>query len=99
MSDWKRENSDLVNQFEETKVELGSKIVSWMKNINFVKIKLITKGKKDRCNILIPTDMVLKTLNNKNKLIALPRRLPMLVKPKLYYREIIDGVVRERLAL
>ena len=52
LSDWKRENSELANQFEETKVELGSKFVSWMKNINLVKIKLITKG---NINIDVPS--------------------------------------------
>jgi hypothetical protein len=65
---------------------------------NLIEVKVVLVSKKERNSILIPTQEVLNTLGDKIKsLINLPLRLPMIVKPKPYYREDIKGVVKERL--
>jgi hypothetical protein len=58
---------------------------------------LITVGKKERFNVLLPTDRVLKTITNEEKLKPLPRKLPMIVKPRPYYREVVNSKIKERL--
>ena len=40
---------------------------------------------------------MLGTLNNEAKLIALPCKLPMIIKSKRYYRENVKGKIKQRL--
>jgi hypothetical protein len=65
---------------------LGGKIISILKNIDLIKVQLIIKGRKDRENVIVPTDRILETLDKENKIKPLPRRLPMIVKPRNYSR-------------
>jgi len=68
-----------------------------MVDTGLVKTELKVISRKERHRTLIPTDDVLNTLKNTNKLIHLPQRIPMIVKPKIYYREKKDGKCIERL--
>lgn len=43
------------------------------------------------------TNEVLQSLTNTNKLMHLPVRIPMIVKPKPCYREVMDDKLVERL--
>lgn len=98
LSDWKRENSNLVSKYDDTvRAELGGKIVSWLKNIDLITIQLITKGKTNRENVIAPTDRILEVLDKENKIKPLPRRLPMIIKPSNYSRTYRDGKVKELL--
>lgn len=97
LSDWKLVNKDFILKFDETNVEVGAKVVNWLKNIDILLVKLVVVGLKERHNVLLPTERVLKTLTNKEKLKPLPRRLPMLIKPKLYSRIKVKGKIKEEL--
>jgi DNA-directed RNA polymerase len=68
------------------KGEIGGKTIGWLKNIDLVRIETITKSKKEKENIIIPTDRVIGLLDEETKLKPLPRRLPMIVKPKTWKR-------------
>jgi DNA-directed RNA polymerase len=65
---------------------------------NLIEVKVVLKSRTEKNSILVPTTIVLDTLGNKIKSqIHLPFRIPMIVKPKPFYRETINGVVKERL--
>jgi hypothetical protein len=100
LSQWKIDNTDLVDVFNNVtlKSNIGSIIIEWMVECNLIKTELITLGRKEKKNILVPTDEVIDCLStHSSKLVHLPFRLPMLVKPKPYFREVINGVTVERL--
>lgn len=63
-SDWKFDNESIVTKFEDTKVEIGAKMVEWLKSVDLEEIKLKTIGKKEKYKVLVPTIRVLSTLNN-----------------------------------
>jgi hypothetical protein len=65
---------------------------------NLIKTEVITLGKKEKKSVVIPTDLILNSIDlKKNNSFNLPFRIPMMVKPKLYYKEVVNDVVRERL--
>lgn len=96
-SDWKSLNENLIKQFEETKVGLGGKVINWTENLDLLEDKLVTIGRKERYHVLVPTNKLLETLNDEFKCIILPKRLPMIVKPRPYSRKLVNGIVKERL--
>jgi hypothetical protein len=103
LSDWKRENENIINEYNYKNDEfigyLGSVLVKWMLDLELVNLKWVKIGKKESRNILIPTTEVVSTLKNINNMVHLPRKMPMIVKPKPYYRykDSSDGIVKERL--
>jgi hypothetical protein len=69
-----------------------------MVECNLIKTEVVILGRREKKSIIIPTERVLKSVGtNINKLASLPMRIPMIVKPKPYYRETIKGKVIERL--
>jgi hypothetical protein len=60
---------------------------------------LLVIGRKERRTYIIPSDNIISILkqNNVKGVSSLPLRIPMIVKPKLYSRETINDVVREKL--
>jgi hypothetical protein len=59
--------------------------------------KTVVKGLKEKNNTFIPTEDVLNTLKDIDMIVSLPRKIPMIVKPKAYSREIKNGKTIERL--
>ena len=98
LSDWKRDNKDLVEVFKDPtlKTYIGGIIIEWMIVSNLIQSETIMLSKKDKNTIYVPTEEILNTLGTKS-LVNLPFRIPMVVKPHPYYREVIDGSVIERL--
>ena len=99
-SDWKNANEDLVNKLDDPtlKGNIGGILTEWMIECNLIEIKVVLVSRTEKKNILVPTSEVLNTLDNKVKSqIHLPFRIPMIIKPKPFYRETINGVVKERL--
>jgi hypothetical protein len=93
LSMWKSENESLLAKFDNTtKAELGGKMINILKILDLVRLELIVKGKTERENVIIPTDRVLNTLDKENNIKPLPRRLPMIVKPRNYTRCFKNGV-------
>lgn len=94
--DWKTSNNtkvELVNESEFV-FEIGSKVVSWLLQLEFVNSIVKVLSKTEKVNILVQGNK-LKELGNKLKELfynvnkpapvrILPNRLPMIVKPKLY---------------
>jgi DNA-directed RNA polymerase len=67
-----------------------------MGECDLVKTEVVTLGRKEKKSVIMPTDEILKCLRGIN-LYNLPFRIPMIVKPKLYKREMVNGVIKERL--
>jgi DNA-directed RNA polymerase len=100
LSDWKRKNINLVNIFDNVtlKSNIGGIIIDWMIECNLIQIKVVIASKNKKASVLVPSKEVLSSLGaNLNKGVNLPFRIPMIVKPKPYFREKIKGVIVERL--
>ena len=52
-SDWKKENSALIDEFIEIKGQIGGKVMGWLHNLDVVRVKLVIKVKKKEINFLI----------------------------------------------
>ena len=68
-----------------------------MADTDLVKIDLKIISKKDRYNVIEPLDNVLNKLKDFDRLLHLPRKIPMIVKPKPYFREKIGNKSVDRL--
>jgi hypothetical protein len=98
-SEWKIDNEDKIKVFNDATLlgNIGGILAEWMIECNLIEVKVIFISSKEKNSILVPTQEVLDSLGGKVNLVNLPFRLPMIVKPKPYYRETINGVVKERL--
>jgi len=101
MYDWKKENTDIISVYNDKNDKLvghiGAILVNWMLDLELVVVDWIKISSKESQNILMPSQEVLSTLKNLNNIPNLPHKMPMIVKPKPYYRKEIDGVIKERL--
>ena len=100
LTDWKVDNKDLLDIYDNNlKFGIAGTIIDWLKESNLIEENLVILGEKERHIYYIPSNNLSKLLNiNKSQSVRfLPLRIPMIVKPKLYSREIINGVVKERL--
>jgi hypothetical protein len=77
------------------KAEIGGKIIGWLKNLDLIRFELLTKSRKERENTIIPTDRVIDLLSEELKIKPLPRRLPMIIKPKVFKRIKLEEGVKE----
>jgi DNA-directed RNA polymerase len=89
LSKWKIINKDLVEKTTDVQIryKLGSILINWMCELNLVQNYLVTLGKTEKYNILIPGEGFQKLLPKSGvtpPIIAIPSRIPMIVKPKLY---------------
>jgi DNA-dependent RNA polymerase len=97
-SNWKQDNNNIVSKYDSILENLiGARFIDWMIDIGFIKIDLKVWNKKEKENTIVPTDFVLNTLKNTESLFHLPHRVPMIVKPKPYYREVVEGKSIDRL--
>lgn len=102
LSDWKLDEKTIVSQYEDDtdlKVGIGAIIIDWLIESKLIESKTITITKNKSETFLIPYKTLVKLLDdNKGVIIKhLPIRIPMIVKPKLYYREVIKNNSKERL--
>jgi hypothetical protein len=63
--------------------------------MDLIRFELITKSRKERENTIIPTDRVIDLLSEELKIKPLPRRLPMIIKPKVFKRIKLEEGVKE----
>jgi hypothetical protein len=68
-----------------------------MSESNLVSIDLHIVGREDKYQSVKPTKDILNLLKDTNKLLHLPRKIPMIVEPKYYYREKINDKTHDRL--
>jgi len=78
-----------------SKAEIGGKIIGWLQNLDLVRFELITKGKKEKENVIVPTERVIGLLDKETVIKPLPQRLPMIVKPKVWKRIKTEQGVKE----
>lgn len=102
LSDWKLDNKDVVSMYEKDsslKLSIGGIIIEWLFDSNLLKQTLVTIGRNNRVKYLLPHNNISKLLksNDIDKIKHLPLRIPMLVKPKEYYRDEVEGKIKERL--
>ena len=102
MSDWKKINNHIIEEYNDKDANftcsIGAILVKWLLEVNLVEEKWIKKGRKESVSILVATEDLLNSLNNKESTYYLPYKLPMIVKPKPYYRiKLSDGYVKEHL--
>ncbi len=100
MSDWKEENRDIIDEYnhkdDKLAGSLGSILEKWMLDINLVEQDWFKVNRVESLNVLVPTEDVLNTLKDKDKMVHLPDKLPMIVKPKAYFRKKLEnGKVKE----
>jgi len=77
------------------RAEIGGKIIGWLQNLDLVRLELITKGKKEKENVIVPTERVVGLLDKETVIKPLPRRLPMIVRPKLWERVHTEKGIKE----
>ena len=96
---WKLNNSSITDILEDAtlKTNMGGIIIDWMIESNLIQSKTIVMTKNEKRNIVIPSNELLNIKGNSRKIMHLPTRIPMIVKPKKYTRETVDGQVIERL--
>lgn len=102
LSDWRKDNISVVQKYDDNTLQnnIGGLVVDWMLESGLLRLETIFKGIKQQHNILIPSEKIttiLNDLDSDNRLKHLPLRIPMIVKPKLYSREVKDGYIKERL--
>ena len=102
MSDWKKINNEIIQEYDEKDANftcsLGALLIKWLLDINLIEEKWIRKGRKESINIIVPTDDLMNTLNNKDNSFYIPSKLPMITKPKPYYRtKLPNGETKEHL--
>lgn len=100
LSDWKLDNKNIVDLYDNNlSFGVACVIIDWLKESNLIQENLVVIGRKERRTYIIPSDNLIKILkqNNVKSVTSLPLRIPMIVKPKKYSREILDDVVKERL--
>ena len=97
--EWKLDNKNLTDIFEDPtlKTNMGGIIIDWMIESNLVQSKTILITKKEKRSVLIPSDDIINIVGDSIKIMHLPLRIPMIVKPKPYTREKINDKVREKL--
>ena len=89
MSHWREDNQELINLYNDSiiKGEIGSIIIDWMRQADLVSINLV-KNNKEFQNRVVPSTNISGYIDNKStKLMYLPLKIPMIVKPKKYYKD------------
>jgi DNA-directed RNA polymerase len=82
----KDKNVELVNDSEFV-FKVGSKLLNWLLQLEFVQSTVKVLSKTEKVNILVPGDKIKEFFYKVNKptpVLILPHRIPMIVKPKLY---------------
>jgi DNA-directed RNA polymerase len=74
----------------------GSQLIYLLMGANLVEIKIINTDKKEKYNILVPGKFIYDKIG-KFILLSIPNKIPMVVKPKKFIREIINGKVTDKL--
>jgi DNA-dependent RNA polymerase len=98
LSNWKDDNKEIVSKFDDIMENLlGARILDLLIDVGLVKVELKVWGLKDKENTIVPTDLVINTLKDRETVFHLPQRVPMIVKPKPYFRETIKGKSIDRL--
>lgn len=93
---WKLENPvyyDIINENDTFYSELGCKIIDILKNSDMIKLVLHKGNSYDKYSYYIITIVDEKLMSNRNKdsVINLPAKLPMICKPKPYGKEYLGG--------
>jgi hypothetical protein len=97
LSQWKEDNSELMKELNDSTLQLkvGSLLIGWLKVLKLLDNKVMILGKKEKHNVIIIGANLEKTLPkdiNTVPLLHLPNRIPMIVPPKPYLRNVITGV-------
>lgn len=91
---WKDNNpkfNNLLKQDDKFYSILGSKLLDILKNCHFIKNKLTRVGKTNQHYNLVVYDDKLKSFLTKQKIYAIPTKLPMIVKPKDHDSKVLGG--------
>ena len=102
LSDWKLDNKELIDIYETNstlKNNIGAIIIEWCNEADLIQQSTISMARNEKRNYILPSQTILKILdNNKDYTIKhLPLRIPMIVKPKPYGRNEINGKIKEML--
>lgn len=99
LSDWKYDNKNLVDLYTSDytlRNGFGAIVIDWLMECRLIRQELVVLGLKEKKNYLLPTEEITNIILNKDYNIKhLPLRIPMIVKPKLYKKENINGVKKE----
>ena len=89
---WEKENPELYNMMSDTFYsELGCKILEILDSSEMIKRVLVTHGVKQKQYVLELIDDELLNDKNRQSIINLPTKLPMIVKPKFYSKSKLGG--------
>ncbi|KAK4649767.1 hypothetical protein QC762_0117510 (mitochondrion) [Podospora pseudocomata] len=93
LSSWIRDNKDLVEKLLNNifQFSLGQKISIFTKEADLLEMETITLGYKEKSIVWKPTNKVLKVLPKIGSVLVLPKRIPMIVKPKPYTNRVNGG--------
>lgn len=84
---------ELVNDSEFV-FELGSKVLSWLLQLELVNSTVKVLSKTDKFNILVPGDKIKELFSNVKKptpVLNLPQIIPRILKPKMYMCDIKES--------
>lgn len=93
LSTWKNENKKLVDKFNNSEFmfALGSILIGWMITCDLVHKKIISIDVKEKKNVIIPTDKLIKVIDKNRVILHLPNNIPMIVPPKRYSKNKLGG--------
>ncbi len=97
---WKDNNKNIIDVYNNNDDKftgmLGGLLVKWMLDLDLIERDWV-KLSKIQTGILIPSKDVKDVIDIENNNIHPPRRMPMIVKPKPYYREKRDNKIIDKL--
>lgn len=92
MSNWKKDSNIVASNYEDNTVlfNIGSILIGWMLIWKIRDKKTVTISRKEKSNVIMPTRLLTDAVTNKI-VYNMPKKLPMLVVPKPYSKELLGG--------
>ena len=98
------EGKEFIKQYEDTSLRfyIGTELLQLLISSELIKIDYDKKLDEKNETIILPCDIILDKLEEREKsgkylYLDLPLKLPMIVKPKEFLREELNGSIVERL--
>nr|pir DNA-directed RNA polymerase (EC 2.7.7.6) - Podospora anserina mitochondrion plasmid pAL2-1 [Podospora anserina] len=93
LSNWKKDNKDMVEKTEDNMFQflLGQKMSNLTKDTDLLDMETVTMAYREKSIVWKPTKKILKVLPEDGTLFVLPKKMPMMVKPKPYTTRVNGG--------
>lgn len=100
MLDWRIENEDLLTKTNDSIIShgIGALLIDWLRDVELLEMSIENSlsENKTKISVIGPT-LKIKNIFYLKKAFVLPNKIPMIIKPKEYKREVINNKKREEL--